>query len=152
MKTLVGSPALSDFRRSRLLTSLQNINPSITGVYAVYIHIMDTDAVLNASEQNKLEQILSYGPRVETESVEGPLALVVPRVGTISPWSSKATDILHICGLNHIRRIERGIAYYLQGADWNASLLAEIHDRMTETTFCTFEESAALFVERSPSQ
>ena len=113
MKILVGSPALSTFRKSRLLASLQEINPAVSGVYGVYTHLLDTDDPLGDADSEKLNQILTYGPRVPTEESQGDLALVVPRMGTISPWSSKATDILHICGLSQIKRIERGIAYYL---------------------------------------
>ena len=117
MKTLIGSPALSEFKTQRLLSALKKENPGITGVSAFFCHFMDTNEDLSSEEHTQLERLLTYGPRMEAQGSTGALALVLPRIGTISPWSSKATDIAHICGLTKIKRIERGIAYYLQGAD-----------------------------------
>src|SRR6185503_21332258 len=88
---------------------------------------------------------LDYGePAVDGR---GKLYLVVPRLGTISPWSSKATDIAHNCGLAGVKRIERGTVYYVDcSADLaNEGIAGPLHDRMTETVLSSFDEGARLF-------
>ena len=88
---------------------------------------------------------------MQSQASKGELALVLPRIGTISPWSSKATDIAHICGLTKIKRIERGIAYYLQGAQWTDTLKGHIHDRMTQVIMSELEQAQALFEQSVPA-
>ena len=107
MQTLIGSPALSEFKTQRLLSALTKENPEITGVSAFYCHFIDVAEDLTDEQKNQLERLLTYGPRMQSQEAKGQLALVLPRIGTISPWSSKATDIAHICGLTKIKRIER---------------------------------------------
>ena len=151
MKTLVGTSALSAFRRQRLLATLKDKNAAITDVYGVYLHLMDVEGTLGDADEEKARQILTYGPRAEAVREEGALALVVPRIGTISPWSSKATDIFHICGLRQVKRLERGVAYYLEGASWSPELLACIHDRMTETVLHGVDAAGDLFRRAEPA-
>jgi phosphoribosylformylglycinamidine synthase len=131
-----GSPALSPFRLEKLLAALQQRVPVIIGVYAEFIHFVD--GRLTTHDREVLDRLLRYGPLIPQRHLTGePTALVIPRPGTISPWSSKATDIAHNCGLQHVRRIERGVAYYLTtaqpltAADWTG-LQPALHDRMTE--------------------
>ena len=109
-----GSPALSAFRLKKLLVTLRERIPQVTGLYAEFIHFVDTAKPCNSHEQEILERLLHYGPRASTQPLNNTsTVLVVPRPGTLSPWSSKATDITHNCGLTQIHRIERGVAYYL---------------------------------------
>jgi phosphoribosylformylglycinamidine synthase len=116
MLILRGAPALSDFRRQRLLESLQTVCPALSHLYAEYVHFADCDGELSQRQRAVLDALLQYGPRQAAEAVEGELLLVVPRPGTISPWSSKATDIAHNTGLAVINRIERGVAYLVRPA------------------------------------
>jgi len=113
MEILRGSPALSASRTNRLLTTCLKKNITIKSIYAEYVHFVDLISPLSDDEQLTLNKLLHYGPKADQQEISGQLFLVTPRVGTISPWSSKATDIAHNCGLTKIRRIERGIAYYL---------------------------------------
>lgn len=156
MLTLFGSPALSSFRHQQLLQSLQQLEPTVLDVHAVFVHFAEVqdEQGWSDTEQRKLQRILTYGPRAEAVSEEGDLALVVPRLGTVSPWSSKATDIVHLCGLTHLQRLERGVAWRLKGASWTPEMLALIHDRMTESVLTSLAEAALLFRhgEPAPSQ
>ena len=109
MLILPGNAALSDFRREKLqkiLTEKLGVDAVVT---AEYIHFVDTVSSLDDDQLKVLKALLEYGPKQEKLVSEGELYLVVPRIGTISPWSSKATDIAHNCGLSSIKRIERGI-------------------------------------------
>ena len=115
MLTLRGAPALSDFRLNKLQQRLSAVVGEGVRLSAEFIHFVELDGELNAPDRDLLERLLDYGPAHGTTPEEGQLFLVVPRPGTISPWSSKATDIARNCGLGQVRRIERGIAYWVEG-------------------------------------
>lgn len=155
MLILRGAPALSDFRVQKILARCQQAQLPVTNVYAEYAHFADLTAELSSDEQIKLEKLLTYGPTIAEHTPAGTLVLVTPRPGTISPWASKATDIAHNCGLTQVHRVERGIAYYVEG-DLNAEQLnqtaALLHDRMTEATHSAFDDAAKLFRTDAPSQ
>ena len=155
MLILRGAPALSTFRTQKLLASLQQQVPAVAGIATEYVHFADLAAPLNEEEQSILRQLLTYGPKVDGEvSHDGQLFLAVPRPGTISPWASKATDIAKNTGLSSIRRIERGIAYYVTGifADADSALIAaQLHDRMVETIFDSLEAVEQLFIKQQPA-
>ena len=106
-----GAPPLSDFRLAKRLSSIRARVPAITGLDALYVHFVDVERELTAAESRVLDALLEYGPRAERDESPGAALLVVPRFGTVSPWSSKATDIAHVCGLTAVRRIERGVRY-----------------------------------------
>lgn len=91
----------------------------IGDIYAEYVHFADVSAPLNNDEQAKLARLLKYGPSLAEHEPQGRLLLVTPRPGTISPWSSKATDIAHNCGLNKVLRLERGLAFYIHAPTLN---------------------------------
>ena len=94
MLILRGAPALSSFRTQKLLANLQQRVPAVTGVSSEFVHFANLAAPLSSDQQHVLQQLLTYGPKVEGEvNHDGELFLVVPRLGTISPWASKATDI-----------------------------------------------------------
>lgn len=99
MLILRGAPALSAFRHSKLLEQLSQKVPSVSGLYAEFAHFADVNGVLTADEQQVLARLLKYGPSVPVQEPNGRLFLVLPRFGTISPWSSKASDIARNCGL-----------------------------------------------------
>ncbi|MDP3366901.1 MAG: hypothetical protein Q8S49_12865, partial [Pseudomonas sp.] len=115
MLILRGAPALSAFRHGKLLEQLTSKVPAVTGLYAEFAHFADVTGVLNADEEQVLARLLKYGPSVPVQEPSGKLFLTIPRFGTISPWSSKASDIARNCGLAKVQRLERGIAYYVSG-------------------------------------
>jgi phosphoribosylformylglycinamidine synthase len=143
---LRGSPALSAFRLEKLHTRLAEIAPGARIAGAEFWHFVETAHALDARERAVLEQLLVYGEPVRPAPPPGELYLVVPRIGTISPWSSKATDIVRQCGLPAVQRIERGIAYYAAGAGaQRGEIAARLHDRMTETVLDTLDQAEQLF-------
>ncbi|MDR0211901.1 MAG: phosphoribosylformylglycinamidine synthase [Pseudomonas putida] len=153
MLILRGAPALSAFRHGKLLEQLSQKVPAVTGLYAEFAHFADVDGELTADQQQVLGRLLKYGPSVPVQEPAGRLFLVVPRLGTISPWASKASDIAHNCGLQSIQRLERGIAYYVAGelSDADAALIAaELHDRMTQRVLARLEDAADLFSHAQP--
>ena len=154
MLEILGAPAFTPARLERRLASLRRTNPRVVGLTATFVHFVDVSAVLNDIARTVLDRLLRYGPRAKDRLVPGKVRrlLVVPRLGTISPWSSKATDIAHICGLGSVRRIERGIWYDVAGdvVD-DAALRAALHDRMTESVLDASAEADALFAEADPN-
>jgi phosphoribosylformylglycinamidine synthase len=146
---LRGAGALSAFRLEKLNSRLAAVHPGLKVTAAEFRHFVEIERALSAGERSVLERLLSYGDTPGAVAGRGTLFLVVPRVGTISPWSSKATDIAHRCGLAPVRRIERGVAYRLAGAErvteHRAAILPLLHDRMTETVFEAEEQAEALF-------
>ncbi len=153
MLILRGAPALSAFRHEKLFEQLCQKVPSVSGLYAEFAHFIEVSAALSSEEGQVLSRLLKYGPSVPSQEPSGRLFLVVPRFGTISPWSSKATDIAKNCGLEKVQRIERGMAYYITGdySDADAQLIAAaLHDRMTQLVLGTMEEASALFSHAQP--
>ena len=154
--TLRGRNALSEFRLKKLSQALQKTAPAVTAITAEYWHFAALKAPLQPPQRKILERILTYGPAPAQVSEAGCLLLVVPRLGTISPWASKATDIAHSCGLEAVERIERGVAYYVSSktgkpdARQLSALLPLIHDRMTETVLESLEAAAQLFQHVAP--
>jgi phosphoribosylformylglycinamidine synthase len=156
MLTLRGAPALSSFRSQKLLTDLQKHMPTLKGLVAEFVHFVHISAALPTNKLEVLKQLLSYGPKNNLETHhDGQLFLVVPRLGTISPWASKATDIAKNTGLEQVLRIERGIAYYLKGEfspEDRLSLSTLLHDRMVETVFDNLVAAEQIFTSQSPAK
>jgi phosphoribosylformylglycinamidine synthase len=162
MLVLRGASALSPFRLAKLLDRLAAVEPAVAAVEARWVHLVDVARPLTADEHARLEALLRYGPRdaqdpgAAAARETGELVLVVPRPGTISPWSSKATDIARVCGLEAVRRIERGIAYRLTSREVPlagarlASLAPLLHDRMTEAALLQVGAAEALFGQEAP--
>lgn len=142
MLVFPGPTALSPFRISRLRADLASAGMDVRRIDTQYLHFVDMDEKLNQQELAVLTGLLRYGAeeeqRRELMKTDQLLRLVVPRRGTISPWSSKATDIARICGLDKIIRVERGIAYRIDADDPRAAD-SFIHDRMTEEVVGTTE-------------
>src|SRR6266705_1626012 len=146
---LRGNRAVSAFRLDKLNSRLAAIRASARIAAAEYWHFVETDGALAARESEVLERLLRYGEAAPAGA--GRMLLSVPRLGTISPWSSKATDIARRCGLRGVRRVERGIAWFFSGGrllDSDLRILALIHDRMTETVLRSIDEADALFRHR----
>ncbi|WP_336695213.1 phosphoribosylformylglycinamidine synthase [Delftia acidovorans] len=156
---LEGGNALSSFRAQQLLTELVSIHPKITGIAARFVHLVATDAAPTPALQERLQALLTYGDPYEGPA-DGAALVVTPRLGTISPWASKATDIARNCGLG-VFRVERiteyriafktgllgnvlGSAHELSAAQ-TAQIAALLHDRMTESVFATRAEAEQLF-------
>ena len=146
---LRGASALSLFRIQKLAQKAAALGLPQAEIASEYWYFVSSPAPLDAAQTEKLQALLS-AVRVDTPAAEQSLFLITPRIGTISPWSSKATDIAHNCGLTDVERIERGLAVYVSGslhdhdkerAQW-ASLL---HDRMTESVLPDFQSAEQLF-------
>jgi phosphoribosylformylglycinamidine synthase len=157
MLQLPGARALSAVRIAKLLARLGTLEPAVRSLDARFIHFVDTARPLELAERQILQQLLTYGPRADsgTADANGETVLIVPREGTISPWSSKATDIAHVCGLTAIRRIERGIEYRLRdmqplGPERLAALAPVLFDRMTEMVLFNPEHAQRLFGHAAP--
>jgi len=153
---LRGRSALSTFRRNRLEQRLSNEVAGIR-VEAEFWHFLLLSAELNPAQAARLDRVLAYGPARRAAAGSGELVLVVPRLGTISPWSSKATDIARHCGLDSVLRLERGIAYWLttaSGARLTAAeksvVIPHLHDRMTETVLPDLDAAGRLFLAVAP--
>lgn len=155
MLILRGAPALSSFRTQKLLSTVQQVAPAVSGISSEFVHFANVSAPLTDAQTQVLQQLLTYGPKVEgSVDHQGELFLVVPRLGTISPWASKATDIAKNTGLEAIKRIERGLAYYIQGgisASDRAAITAILHDRMVEVVFDSLNAAEQIFSAQEPA-
>ena len=147
---LRGGLALSAFRVDKLNRALAAGSTSVRVVATCFWHLVDTARDLTPAEHENLERLLAHGPAAPAPPDGTGFALVIPRFGTISPWSSKATDIVRRCGLDAVSRVERATAYYLSGAGDRSRVLPLLHDRMTETVVGSLEETAPLFSRVAP--
>jgi len=154
--TLPGAVALSPFRVEKLLAALPVPLAEAITIDTRFVHFVAIDEPLDAGEAQTLEKLLTYGPAAAA-APQGVLLLVLPRFGTVSPWSSKATNIVHNCGLTRVTRLERGVAYYITARDpgplserSRRALDRAIHDRMTETVVTDFADAARLFERHTP--
>ncbi|MGR4049565.1 phosphoribosylformylglycinamidine synthase [Kosakonia cowanii] len=137
------------------MARFQATNLPVSNIYAEYTHFADLNAALTEEEYARLQRLLKYGPSLSSHTPTGKLLLVTPRPGTISPWSSKATDIAHNCGLEKINRLERGVAYYVEAASLTEAqwqeVAAQLHDRMMESVFNAEADAARLFEHHQPA-
>lgn len=139
MFRLEASRALSDFRTERLLKKIRQFVPDVATLNSRYIHFVHTEEELSFTEMTRLKDVLTYGEECLVTHSENKF-LVVPRLGTVSPWASKATDIIHNCGLKKVLRVERGTLYELSFKDYRAltdtereQIASVLHDKMTES-------------------
>ncbi len=156
MDIYLGSALLSDFRKARLLANLQQCVDRISAIDVKPVFFVVFNGLIGESDNLTIEEVLE-ATRIEGVAVDGSFLLVVPRPGTISPWSSKATDILHNCGLNGVDRIEHGRACYIETTDGKklsddeyTRILALIHDRMTEIVLVDLANASVLFEAHEP--
>jgi phosphoribosylformylglycinamidine synthase len=156
MLELTGQPALSEFRLEKLLRRLRRRDDRVTGIETAFLYFVDLARPLTAQQRSHLEALLLSGDEPAALSTAAHRLFVVPRHGTISPWSSKATDIAVACDLTPVRRIERGICYALQFReqpthDEVLQLSSVLFDRMTETVLESSRDAAALFEAHEPA-
>ena len=154
MLQLRGARAATDARIATLLDVFRQRGVQLAALSARYVHYVDASAELSAREREVLDALLTYGPREDgAADPPGVTLFVVPRLGTISPWSSKATDIARTCGLAKVRRIERGVTWTLVGvSEAEAHDCAEpLHDRMTESVLARADDAAGLFLRAQPA-
>ena len=159
MRIVPGPAAFSQFRLDKKRAELARIAPGIEKLQAGFVHFLELDAPLNASQEARLADLLAYGRAVDTDAGSAPDCVVIPRPGMISPWSSKATDILRQCGLAAIKRIERGTSWFLEFARGRAPEPEQLdqirhclHDRMTQAVILDVNEAAILFTVRDPGR
>ena len=155
MISLFGAPALSQFRLDQLLRALQARDSRISALAARWVHFVDLSRPTSAAERALLATLLTYGPRNAEPVQSGRRVLVTPRVGTVSPWSSKAGDIAQVCGLAAVRRVERGTVYFIEStaalaAEELRQLAAAMHDRMTESVWIDTIDPHGLFHDAAP--
>lgn len=154
MQIIWGNSAHSDYRLNQLYQTLSSVG-TISAIKSQAIYVVElktqTDA-LSETALSKLRQLLNDSTQVVSGALTASSCIVIPRLGTISPWSSKATDITHTCGLEDISRIERGIVYYFEGvseAD-RPAMEALLYDRMMEQVVHDTDALAELFSHQSP--
>lgn len=159
LSVVEGGRALSDFRAAALLARVQAVVPQVTGIDARFVHWVSSAEELTPQDRATLESLLTYGEPWAGSSegagvlpgTHSTLVVVAPRLGTVSPWASKATDIAHSCALD-LHRVERVVEYSLHGPalddeQW-AAAAGVLHDRMTETVLLRREDAALLATER----
>ncbi|EWT00928.1 phosphoribosylformylglycinamidine synthase [Intrasporangium oryzae NRRL B-24470] len=156
LTTVPGGNALSLFRAAALVAHLQRVVPGVTGMSARHVHQVASHGPLDEATLETVTRLLTYGPPAAPEPAGANLATVVvsPRLGTLSPWASKATDIAHNCGVD-VRRVERVTEYHLATdaplteEQW-AAAADLLHDRMTESALPSLEAARSLLDERHP--
>ena len=131
-QTFRGSPALSEFRIQGLMQKFQQNQLPVKSVYAEYLHFVELNRPLVSEQEATLKALLHYGPTLAEHDAKGETFIVI---GTISSWSSKATDIAHNCGLSEVERIERGLAYYFE-------LSQPLDEKTTEKLTALWNEKA----------
>ena len=154
MLTIPGTSALSRFRLEKLLSELQQIDDRIRAVSARYLHFVQTESELSPEHHAFLQRLLDYGYADSIPELQGCPLWVVPRSGSISPWSSKASEIAQRCGLKQIQRIERGTEFVLAGIEQLTTetltrIGALLHDRMTQQ-LVTDADQLNLFEQHAP--
>ncbi|MDZ7840748.1 MAG: phosphoribosylformylglycinamidine synthase [Gammaproteobacteria bacterium] len=164
MLCLDGPPAHSEFRLEQLASAISTEVPGLASLSAHCVHFVLLDdpaggGALTPDERHKLDRLLDYGPSRPVAGSSNASLIVTPRTGTRSPWSTKATEILHRCGLHRIRRLERGVIWSLHTVDSAVGfsgrdmdvLGRHLHDPMTETVFPDLEGARVLFDQAPPA-
>ena len=156
MLVLKGSPALSAFRLARVLPRVRDAVDAVTALETESLYFAQArGAAVPAGQRARLEQLLGAVLQTGPVDAEGATLVVVPRIGTISPWSSKATDIAAVCGLDAIARVEHGVLWQLRAprplsAGELRAAAAALHDRMTESVLLRAADAAQLFATQAP--
>ena len=152
ISTFVGGPAFSPFKTQQILNALQTVCPQIQGLHTEHVYLLATEQVVSASSQQRMASLLDAQLALKPSQRDQQLSMVVsPRMGTVSPWASKATDIARNCGFS-LRRLERLTVFQLQlsipidlSESTQQSLEALLHDRMTESVWSSLQDAHALF-------
>lgn len=151
MHIIWGNPAHSAYRLNQLLSKLKTVG-SIKAIRSQYLYCVEFEQTLTLDDQSRLKTLLNNSQDDKTAELNSDSCIVTPRLGTISPWSSKATDIAHTCGINAIKRIERGVVYFFEGVKDSdrAAIEAAVHDRMMEQVFYDLSTLEGLFSHQTP--
>ncbi|ALB02201.1 phosphoribosylformylglycinamidine synthase [Francisella persica ATCC VR-331] len=148
-----GLSAFSSFRREKILADVKKISSKVESISAQYIHVVEIDQELNSKQEQIIKSLLNYNREYGLAQPKGHTFMTAPRVGTISPWSSKATDIIRNTGINEVKRVERAVLFGVEG-QVSATELKEIenlvHDRMVEEIFSSKDDLQRLFEARTP--
>ncbi|AJI73500.1 phosphoribosylformylglycinamidine synthase [Francisella tularensis subsp. novicida GA99-3548] len=150
-----GLSALSPFKREKILAAAKKISNKVESVSAQYIHVTELESELNSEQERIVKSLLNYNREYGVAQPMGHTFIIAPRVGTISPWSSKATDIIKNTGIKAVKRIERAILFGVEG-QVSASELKQIqdivHDRMVEEVFSCKDDLHRLFSVTAPKE
>ena len=162
MESILGGSALSAFKSSKLLQTLKELNFSVCSLSSQYIHFLDCNPDFLAARSELLSSLLRYGEGyASSETTKNNetilMRVVVPRQGTISPWSSKATEIIHNCGFSNISRLERGTLFYIGLTEAPSKSVVKdidalLHDRMTQMVLDDISKAEILFSRSDPKQ
>lgn len=152
MHIIWGLPAHSEYRLTQLAKKLAELG-ALSGLVSQNVYFVETSKALTQEQQQHLQQLLN-GCSDDLSPLNQPSCVITPRPGTISPWSSKATDICHTCGIESVKRIEKGVAYYLAGvsADKLAMFLPALYDRMTSVAWLELAKVESLFEQHHPRE
>ena len=147
-----GSHALSQFRINKLIEQMAKREVKISWLDAKFVHFVDCSSPLNEFESQQLDALLTYGPQLASpaENKSPTQLVVVPRLGTVSPWSSKATEIALNAGLKNIKRIERGVVFTFSDTFDLKTINDLFYDQMIEDCFTSLEDVARIFSQESP--
>ena len=148
-----GIQALRNFKVKALNKKISALIPNIELISSEYIHFIESKNDLNTSTRSSLDKLLNYAPKANLLNSNFQIT-ITPRIGTISPWSSKASEICKLCGLLDIKRLERGIIYHFTRSTNDKELktiLEFVMDKMTESYLENIEDSKLLFNELQPS-
>ncbi len=160
MLLLRGSAALSAFRLQHLLKRLREAQLPVAHLHARFVHLLDLETALSSEESTVVTALLHYGaPFIADQQGAAQEICVLPRLGTISPWSSKATEIMLHCGLSKVRRVERGVSYTLLRDDDRLFKIMELeeiqkllHDPMTESVLPYWDSAPVIFTQAEPAR
>ncbi len=150
IRTIAGAPAFTPARLRKHIDALREADPRVEAAAADFVHFLDLTAPLSGEEERVVYELLTDGRAAHPSPDAGAyFCTVTPRTGTISPWSSKATDVLKRCGLDKVTRVERGIRWHVRGRA-DRSLAALLHDRMTEVAHFEREAHQGVFSRNEP--
>ncbi len=148
MLVLPGSSARSASRLLRLHAQVVALAPAVRGLRAAWVHFVEVDGQVDAHSQRILAALLAYGDEPPPRHLPRVDVLVTPRPGTVSPWSSKASEIVRACEVAGVTRVERGVVWTIDGS-WSEkqrlAVLPLLHDRMTEAVLPGVEQASSLF-------
>ena len=140
-----GISALGAFKTKALQVKIAQAQSGLKLLGAEFIHLSNLDETLTSKESDHLDHLLSYSPNLSVDNAKSSI-VIIPRLGTISPWSSKATDIMHLCDINKINRIERATAYHFNDTiNQKSEVLAIIMDKMTESVLESMSDAHSIF-------
>lgn len=155
MLQLLGHSAHSAFRIEKLLAALRGAVSEVMAVRSAYRYFIETEVRLSADDLATLNALLEVSELTSAAASNECFFLVTPRPGTISPWSSKATDIVHNSGVSDVLRLERGVAFFVEvngdlSTEKHSQIAALLHDRMIESIFDNEDEADSLFSHAPP--